>query len=1156
MRGDDAYAILKKMIKNSGEPGATPEQAAQIQQNKEDIITLKGEANKKITKIYASSQGETHLEDSDNGPIQNMMLYGKSEQKQYSGKNLLKATLQTTTQNGVTCTANGDGTYTLNGTANAFILIEMTGIIDNKFGSAKIIGTPKGGNSNTYFLWVTYCNVEGVEVTSSEYSIDDNGIVISSDYPKVKIRLVVRESVTCNNLLFKPMITTDLTATYDDFEPYTGGQPSPSPDYPQEIKSVVNPTVKVCGKNLLDTDEIKTFKNVTISDGTVNQTSADTRTELRWKVVQYGLNDTILSINSSTVLQNKSRFGVTFTAVENTTKIAFGLNGEKTDTTVAVPVKLKTGQKYVISCNLLNSTQGSIKWSEMMLEEGSTLTPYEPYHEQTVTLPYDLYGAKVASGGNITIDGQEYVSDYFDVERGKLVRMVANNRLLSAYNWNTANEYYWGSVSATTNGKAPITADNSKKMCACNYLFASSTYDVMAKKSGIAINNIKQVVIGLNDFASVDELKTFLTNNDVRLVYPLEVPEEIDLTPGEIQALKALATYYPVTNISINSEELDGYTIFNYPLSFEDEWNNVKQQVNDIKKDYLTKEDAEKEYQPKGDYLTKTAADDKYQTKAEAAEEKAAVIDMIYKDKVAAATTKAEVDTLFAEWWKSQYDSDTYSKSDMLERWFGNVLVDNRVHGVKTPLYAKSTSMIGELTDDSAGLVCTPSTEAVAGNDPFDHLPQFWCLEVSAEKQADGSHVIYYVEHIDSIDDVRSGEHLCWVLQKNTWKREWKDSEYKYLKMQCKEAEGYKRWPEGKDRTGKIHEYMAHPKYPGGMKDGLITCGTGLAPVNRNSHTNIVAKWRTRGKQYSGGSGSLPKFLDIMMRLKYGKKGNSGTIEGCTNYNFQYTVAVSETGVERIILTKAQAANLLVGSAIMLGIQSGTDRNTASNYSIFDGKLITKIEDVTINDTVYSAVYVDNGGKTFNTTAGSTYMSTSPYYSGWNDNVKGRDGSRYNYQNGKEPGMLQGVEFMHGSYIIVSDELWQWGTDADGNYTFDCFKCYDQSKAASSITNDYVKMDVPTLKFPQGTASWIWKYITDNAINDDVMWPETTDASGSGVGVGAGFSCVPASSGVRAAWVFGDLAYGGFGGVPCRCSGYGPSSAYWGGSSGAPGSEG
>lgn len=109
--------------------------------------------------------------------------------------------------------------------------------------------------------------------------------------------------------------------------------------------------------------------------------------------------------------------------------------------------------------------------------------------------------------------------------------------------------------------------------------------------------------------------------------------------------------------------------------------------------------------------------------------------DAAYKDKVAAATTKAEVDDLFVEWWKYQYDPTVYSKADMLERWFGRVLEDSRVHGVTTPRYAKSTSMIGELTDDSAGLVCTPSTEATAGSDPFAHLPQFWCLEVSAEKK-------------------------------------------------------------------------------------------------------------------------------------------------------------------------------------------------------------------------------------------------------------------------------------------------------------------------------------------------------------------------------------------------------------------------------------
>ena len=132
--------------------------------------------------------------------------------------------------------------------------------------------------------------------------------------------------------------------------------------------------------------------------------------------------------------------------------------------------------------------------------------------------------------------------------------------------------------------------------------------------------------------------------------------------------------------------------------------------------------------------------------------------DTEYKEKVAAATSKDEVDSLFAEWWKYQYDPKVYTKADMLERWFGNVLDDTRVHGVTTPRYAKSTSMIGTLTDDSAGLTCTPSTESTAGNDPFAHLPQFWCLEVSAEKKADGSHEIFYVEHIDDTAKVRGGE--------------------------------------------------------------------------------------------------------------------------------------------------------------------------------------------------------------------------------------------------------------------------------------------------------------------------------------------------------------------------------------------------------------
>lgn len=73
-------AVNEYLEKNPVKPGATTEQARQIEQNKKDVDSLKEDISTKITKFYASSQGETHITDSDNGKIQDMMLYGKSSQ--------------------------------------------------------------------------------------------------------------------------------------------------------------------------------------------------------------------------------------------------------------------------------------------------------------------------------------------------------------------------------------------------------------------------------------------------------------------------------------------------------------------------------------------------------------------------------------------------------------------------------------------------------------------------------------------------------------------------------------------------------------------------------------------------------------------------------------------------------------------------------------------------------------------------------------------------------------------------------------------------------------------------------------------------------------------------------------------------------------------
>lgn len=308
---EEAETVIQRLVteyfeKNPVKPGATTEQAQQIEQNKADIASLKTETgslkediSNKITKFYASNQGETHLADSDDGKIMDMMLYGKSEQKQYSGKNLLNATLQTTTQNSVTCTANGDGTYTLNGSnaniPSVFTLGTVYLIKDKKY---KMAGCP--ANPGKAYLQLRTPEPDNVAY-KNDYSSGVEFVIPKSGKYIVRIYYDVE---TYNNLLFKPMLTTDLTATYDDFEPYTGGIPSPNPDYPQEIKSVVNPTVKVCGKNLWDNFKTLSSGNVEQKNGTYIATTSTMQVDVTHR--SEGARQLLLKANNTYTFSLKS----------------------------------------------------------------------------------------------------------------------------------------------------------------------------------------------------------------------------------------------------------------------------------------------------------------------------------------------------------------------------------------------------------------------------------------------------------------------------------------------------------------------------------------------------------------------------------------------------------------------------------------------------------------------------------------------------------------------------------------------------------------------------------------------------------------------------------------------------------------------------------
>jgi hypothetical protein len=538
----------------------------QFKGNDEKINSLKEDISNKITKFYASSQGETHLADSDNGKIMDMMLYGKSEQKQYSGKNLLNATLQTTTQNGVTCTANGDGTYTINGTATSDTLFHIGYFIFEKDTKYKIVGCPQGGSLNTLY------RLDGSLNANSDTG---NGIVYSGDGNKRNARIVVFNGATVNNLLFKPMITTDLTATYDDFEPYTGGIPSPNPDYPQEIKSVANPTVKVCGKNLLNPTLFKdylltmhgvTCKSVTDETGSyfLLDGTADSETDF-W--IQ---GNTVFTYDGSA---DKLTISVR-EACPDSYYLCVGRLEKDFRNTKAVTTSLKSFSFYihVLKGAVINNYRIYVQ-----VEVGDIATDYEPYHEQTVTLPYTLNAIPVSSGGNVTIDGQQYIADYVDVERGKRIKMVGEVDL-GSLDWTYMTRYT--AFVANVSGKA----DGQNMLCSMYINYGTANLSSMPDMYICANSRGEQFFIKNSKYTDADAFKQAMSG--AMLYYELATPEEIDLTTEEIKAFELLQTYYPTTNISVNSEQLDGYTVFNYPISMKNGWDYVKKQLND-NRDYI-----------------------------------------------------------------------------------------------------------------------------------------------------------------------------------------------------------------------------------------------------------------------------------------------------------------------------------------------------------------------------------------------------------------------------------------------------------------------------------------------------------------------------------------------------------------------------------------
>ncbi len=208
---------------------------------------------------------------------------------------------------------------------------------------------------------------------------------------------------------------------------------------------------------------------------------------------------------------------------------------------------------------------------------------------QTATLPYTLNAIPVSSAGNVTIAGQQYIADYVDVERGKLVRMVAGGRL-----YGTGHGFTWNVSQSGTDlyaSRHPYINEfvyDQKNVPAISNAFRSGGRWGLDTKNAIGVSNGKSgfIFIGASTFESVSALTAYLDANEVYVYSQQRAPVETDLTAEEIAAFKALASYYPTTNVACTSDQLDGYTVFDYLISLSKGYDNLKTQLGDTR-DYL-----------------------------------------------------------------------------------------------------------------------------------------------------------------------------------------------------------------------------------------------------------------------------------------------------------------------------------------------------------------------------------------------------------------------------------------------------------------------------------------------------------------------------------------------------------------------------------------
>ena len=478
------------------------------------------------------------LTDSSDMNIQELHLYGKTEQKTTKGIQLLNLRNSLGgTRGGITYTPNGDGSFKREGTAtsasgNAWLLGNYITEITDK----DVLMILEAGKQ--YFVKDCAVFMGTTLIAGGESKIIN---VLESKYPEgIKVTGIRNPGVVLNrtyNDIIYPIIAESSTAI--EWEEYTGGIASPNPDYPQGMNCVENPAISVAGKNLLTNNaKSKQIRNLIYTVNEDKSISVKGTYEVGKDVTESDIylfgtfND-----EGQYVYIPKGRYSINTISVPNGTYIA----REKTKGSIIKSeniIKTLSEQDCYFYSWVFRITKDGTYNSTLypQMEVGNTATEYESYKEiQSAQQTCELNGiGDVKDELIIRADGTGQL-----IQRIKLYdcSQIPNDKSIVT---NPDNTYYLFSVDKyNTNATRVISTHFTSKMF-------DKTWGNAFKVNGNIYFGRKGIPESITD---ADAMKQWLIGNKVKILFQLIEPVVTELSAEEVQKILAIHTNKPNSTI-------------------------------------------------------------------------------------------------------------------------------------------------------------------------------------------------------------------------------------------------------------------------------------------------------------------------------------------------------------------------------------------------------------------------------------------------------------------------------------------------------------------------------------------------------------------------------------------------------------------------------